>query len=164
MKLESNKEYMGNLSLHSSHLKKFWRPRRRKLNLKVLGARNKNSFNFVTHNRSMNVDLTVICHKLLVNVFSVRHIFKAKRNIDWTKRFWNITECLWISFSWFSYVNYISWFSLTVFFYTNILTPIYLSCNKVPWVWWWLLHKYGMTLVVSFFERCSRHCAMHELT
>ena len=36
----------------------------------------------------MNFDLTLICHKLLVN-FS---LFKAKRNIDWTKRNLNINE------------------------------------------------------------------------
>ena len=32
MKFESNKEYMEDPSLHSSHLKKFRHPRRRKLN------------------------------------------------------------------------------------------------------------------------------------
>ena len=36
MKLEANKEFMENLSLHSSHLKKFRCPRRRKLNYRYV--------------------------------------------------------------------------------------------------------------------------------
>ena len=36
MKFEASKELMGNLSLHSSHLKKFRHPRRRKLNYRYV--------------------------------------------------------------------------------------------------------------------------------
>ena len=34
--IRANKEFMENLSLHSSHLKKFRRPRRRKLNYRYV--------------------------------------------------------------------------------------------------------------------------------
>ena len=40
----------------------------------------------------MNFDLTLICHKLLVNFSSVRLIFKAKLNMKWTKRYLNVNE------------------------------------------------------------------------
>ena len=60
MKLEANKEFMENL------------PSRTKR------ARDKNSFDFVTDNRTMNFDVTLICHKLLANFVSVRHIFMAQ--------------------------------------------------------------------------------------
>ena len=86
----------------------------------------KNSFNFVlNYDRTVNFDVTLICHNLLVYFVSLRYIFEAQLEISWLDQTvlkhqwvsWQLQFHVWILFVFCLRTMWtITWLPGTVFF------------------------------------------------